>query len=108
LQDGESDRIFTVRMKPKIFKKLTEHGFTEWVAAITGEIGSGTETGFELVNAAVQVFEKKAREGEGEGETSVGGTGAKGKAEVEPKGAMAQTQKDGTKKKGLLDGVKLT
>jgi hypothetical protein len=85
LKDGESDRIFTIRMKPKIFKKLTEHGFTDWVAAITGEIGPATETGFELVNAAVQVFEKKARE-----------------AEVGQKG-------DDTigKRKSLLDGVRM-
>ena len=60
LQDGESDRIFTVRMKSKMFKKLTDHGFTQWVAAISGELGPATETGFELLNAAVQVFEKKA------------------------------------------------
>ena len=50
LQDGESDRIFTVQMKPKLFKKLTDHGFADWIAAITGEIGPATETGFELVN----------------------------------------------------------
>jgi hypothetical protein len=61
LKDGDADRIFTVQMKPKVFKKLTDHGFADWVAAITGEIGPATETGFELVNAAVQVFEKKAK-----------------------------------------------
>jgi hypothetical protein len=60
IQDGESDRIFTVQMKTKMFKKLTDHGFADWVAAIMGEMGSATETGFELVNASVQVFEKKA------------------------------------------------
>ena len=59
LQDGESDRIFTVQMKPKMFKKLTDHGFTDWIAAITGEIGPVTETGFELVNASVQVLSAK-------------------------------------------------
>jgi hypothetical protein len=97
LQDGESDRIFTIRMKPKIFKKLTDHGFTEWVAAITGEIGPATETGFELVNAAVQVFEKKARE------TEVGQKGDD---------ALAVPEKsegdDGIgKRKSLLDGVRM-
>ena len=68
LQDGESDRIFTVRTKPKTFKKLTDHGFTEWIAAITGELGPATETGFELINASIQIFEKKAREGGTESE----------------------------------------
>jgi hypothetical protein len=111
LRDGKSDRIFTVQMKPKVFKKLTDHGFLDWFAAITGEIGPATATGFELVNAAVQVFEKQARGGrdaeveEGKAiaqpETSAGGAVAKGKTEVEPKGAVAG------KRKNLLDGVKL-
>jgi hypothetical protein len=93
LQDGESDRIFTVRMKPKIFKKLTEHGFTEWVAAITGEIGPATETGFELVNAAVQVFEKKAREVDAVPNEKAGDGYEKGEGV--------------SKRKSLLDGVKM-
>jgi hypothetical protein len=88
LKDGDSDRIFTVRMKPKIFKKLTEYGFADWVAAIAGKIGTETETGFEL---------KKAREGEAkeksaaivQPKTSDSGALAKGKAEVEPKSAVA-------------------
>jgi hypothetical protein len=104
LQDGESDRIFTVRMKPKIFKKLTEHGFTEWVAAITGEIGPATETGFELVNAAVQVFEKKAREADA-GAKEKAGDGQKG---TEANDNAEAPKKDGVaKRKGLLDGVRL-
>jgi hypothetical protein len=127
LKDGDSDRIFTVQMKPKVFKKLTDHGFADWVAAITGEIGPATETGFELANAAVQVFEKKLKaevdavakatvEQKPDAQSvcvalaqppkSAGEAVAKGKAEVEPKGVIAQTEKGG-KKKGLLDGVRL-
>jgi hypothetical protein len=116
LKDGDSDRIFTVQMKPKVFKKLTDHGFADWVAAITGEIGTATATGFELVSAAVQVFEKRARDGDDvakekpdaitQPSKSVGEAVAKGKTEVELKGAVAQTPKSG-KKKGLLDGVML-
>lgn len=67
-------------MKPKIFKKLTEHGFSDWVAAITGDIGEPTETGFELVNASVQVFERKPRETDAPAE-------AEAKAAAEPKPA---------------------
>jgi len=93
LKDGESDRIFTVRMKPKIFKKLTEHGFTEWVAAITGEIGSQTGTGFELVNTAIQVFEKKARETDTVPKEKAGDGNEKGEGVG--------------KRKSLLDGVRL-
>ncbi len=60
LNDGE--RILTVRMKQKTFKKLKEHGFENWVATISGTLGEVTETGFELANASVQVFEKKEKE----------------------------------------------
>jgi hypothetical protein len=101
LKDGESDRIFTVQMKPKMFKKLTDHGFADWIAAITGEIGTATETGFELVNAAVQVFEKKPK-----GESDAGGEEEAGAqrptAEVQP------SEKDGAgKRKSLLKGVQM-
>jgi hypothetical protein len=102
LKDGESDRIFTVQMKPKIFKKLTEHGFTEWVAAITGEIGPATETGFELVNAAVQIFEKKAREAEVAANEKVG--------DGQKKAVTVDESDKGNgvgKRKSLLDGVKM-
>ena len=123
LKDGESDRIFTVQMKAKVFKKLIDHGFADWVAAITGEIGPATETGFELVNAAVQVFEKKAK-AEADAVTEVKPTAvvqheksagdAVGKAVVEQKGDCGADKGDagvkagvGQKKKGLLDGVRL-
>ena len=121
LQDGDSDRIFTVHIKPKMFKKLTDHGFTDWIAAITGEIGPMTETGFELVNASVQVFERKVREAD---------TGAEAKPVAEPKPsavepkpsidarreqsaeagkgqAKAEAGVKPKKGKGLLDGVRV-
>jgi hypothetical protein len=99
-----------------MFKKLTDHDFTDWVAAITGEIGPATETGFELVNASIQVFEKKTRD-------SDAGAEAKEKTVAEPKSdALARPEKsaeagEGQPKaeggvkpkqgKGLLGGVKL-
>ena len=127
LRDGESEsfapgvRIFTVKMKTKMFKKLTDHGFADWIAAITGEMGPATETGFELVNASVQIFERKAREAD---------TEAKAKPAVEPKltvadpkpSAVARLEQSAEagkgqaiatggakpeKGKGLLDGVEL-
>jgi hypothetical protein len=101
LQDGESERIFTVQMKPKMFKKLTDHGFADWVAAITGEIGATTATGFELVNAAVQVFEKKPR---GESEA-----GAQEKAVAQKPAAEVQLSEKNEvgKRKNLLNGVQM-
>ena len=123
LQDGESDRIFTVQMKPKMFKKLTDHGFTDWIAAITGELGPATETGFELVNSAVQVFERKAREADTGAEAKpVASVGSKPTA-AEPKpSAVARPEQNAEagkgqanveagvkpkKGKGLLDGVRV-
>ena len=92
LQDGDSDRIFTVQMKPKLLKKLTDHSFTDWVAAITGEMGPATETGFELVNASVQVFERKAREAD---------TGAEAKPVTKPKpSAVARPEQSAEAGKG--------
>ena len=123
LQDGESDRIFTVQMKPKMFKKLSDHGFTDWVAAITGEIGPTTETGFELVNASVQVFERKAREADTEAEVKAKPVAEPKPTTAEPKpSAVARPEKSAEagkgqanveagvkpkKGKGLLDGVQL-
>jgi hypothetical protein len=104
LQDGESDRIFAVKMKPKVFKKLTDHGFPEWVANITGEFGPATETGFELMNAAIQIFEKKAREADDGAKEKVGD----GKKGTEANDNAEALQKEGVaKRKGLLDGVRL-
>ena len=107
LDDGNK-HLFTVRMKPKLFKKLTDHGYAQWVAAITGEMGVATETGFELQNAAVQVFEKKAPP-----------DGARGAEKVVPKEAQAPAQQKAIaplppkpeaergKRKGRLESVQI-
>jgi hypothetical protein len=34
---------------------LTDNEFDLWVAAITGKLGSSDETGFELLNTALQI-----------------------------------------------------
>ena len=118
LMGADPGRIFTVHLKPKIFKKLFNHGFTKWVAAVTGDIGPATETGLELVNASIQVFECKPKDDSTTpAETEV-------KTAAEPKAnAVAQPQKNAEvgkgqakaeagaearpkKGKGLLDGVK--
>ena len=80
-------------------------------------MGPATETGFELVNASVQVFERKARENDA-------GAEATEKAATEPKPSAAarpeQSAEAGKglakaeagvkpkpKGKGLLDGVQM-
>jgi hypothetical protein len=58
----EGERIITVKMSSKQFKKLTEHGFDQWTAIVSGSMGPGTDGGFELSEASVQIFEKKVKD----------------------------------------------
>ena len=102
LADG--DRIFTVKMKPKMFKKLTDHGFPEWVASITGDLGPATETGFELENASLQIFQKKAK-AEAEAKPEDKAQSAAASAVQRPEALKAEAKPEG--KKSLLDGVKM-
>ena len=106
LNDG-TDRIFTVRMKPKMFKKLTDHGFEQWVAAISGDLGQNTETGFELLNAAVQIFQKKASADAqaAQEKAPTQKAAASAVARLEPQKADAQA--GAGKRKSLLDGVRM-
>ena len=57
-------RIFTITVKPKMFKKLEEAqaNFPMWVAAIAGKLGEATPDGFVLADPAIQVFEKKPKD----------------------------------------------
>lgn len=36
--------------------------FTEWGGAISGKLGQRTENGFQVIDAGIKVFEKKAKE----------------------------------------------
>jgi hypothetical protein len=58
----EGERIITVKMSNKQFKKLTEHGYDQWVAVVSGSMGPATDAGFELSEASVQVFEKVTKD----------------------------------------------
>jgi hypothetical protein len=59
--DGQ---LISIKVKPKVFKKLEEAqaNFPMWVAAIAGKMGEATAQGFVLLEPAIQVFEKKAKE----------------------------------------------
>ncbi len=59
--DGQ---IFSVTVKPKVFKKLedAQANYPQWVAAIAAKMGETTETGFVLLEPNIQVFEKKPKE----------------------------------------------
>ena len=57
-------RIVTVKVKPKVWKKLTQaqEQYPMWVAAIAGKMGTATPDGFILEQPSIQVFEKKPKE----------------------------------------------
>ncbi len=57
------ERIVSVTVKPKVFKKLeqAQTDYPMWVAAIVGKMGEPTERGFVLNEPAIQVFEKKPK-----------------------------------------------
>lgn len=58
------EQIVTVTLKPKVFKKLeqAQENYPMWVAAIAGQMGDKTDSGFVLKEPNVQVFEKKPKE----------------------------------------------
>lgn len=58
------DQIITVTVKPKVFKKLeiAQADYPMWVAAIAGQMGDSTDSGFVLKEPNIQVFERKPKE----------------------------------------------
>jgi hypothetical protein len=36
--------------------------FADWAGAVSGKLGERTENGFEIIDAGIQLFEKKAKE----------------------------------------------
>jgi hypothetical protein len=58
------DRIITITVKPKVFKKLeiAQENYPMWVAAITGQMGERTDRGFVLLDPNIQVFERQRRD----------------------------------------------
>jgi hypothetical protein len=53
----------TITAKPKMFTKIEQakQQFPQWVAAINGKIGNINEKGFNLIDANIQVFERKPK-----------------------------------------------
>jgi len=56
--------IFTTLINAKSWRKAEADAaaFTEWGGAISGKLGQATENGFQVVDAGIKVFEKKAKE----------------------------------------------
>lgn len=36
--------------------------FADWAGAVSGKLGQRTSNGFEVIDAGIQIFEKKAKE----------------------------------------------
>jgi hypothetical protein len=55
--------IFTALINAKSWRKAEANAaeFVEWVGAIAGKLGQRTAGGFEIVEAGVQIFEKKPK-----------------------------------------------
>ena len=58
------DCIVTITVKPKMFAALeqAQQSYPSWVAAISGQIGEMTATGFRLSSPAIKVFERKTKD----------------------------------------------
>jgi hypothetical protein len=58
------DCLVTITVKPKMFAALeqAQQSYPSWIAAISGQMGSLTATGFRLESPAIKVFERKTKD----------------------------------------------
>ncbi|MBD2168642.1 hypothetical protein H6G04_30135 [Calothrix membranacea FACHB-236] len=56
--------IFTALLNAKSWRKAEANAseFADWAGAVSGKLGVRTDNGFEVVEAGVQIFEKKKKE----------------------------------------------
>lgn len=56
--------VFTALINAKSWRKAEADvaAFEEWGGAVSGKLGQPTDGGFEVVDAGIKVFEKKAKE----------------------------------------------
>jgi hypothetical protein len=47
---------------PAIDSTTSASEFADWAGAVSGKLGQRTENGFEIIDAGIQLFEKKAKE----------------------------------------------
>lgn len=55
---------FTALLNAKSWRKAEANAseFADWAGAVSGKLGVRTDNGFEVVEAGVQIFEKKKKE----------------------------------------------
>ena len=56
--------VFTALINAKSWRKAETNTseFADWAGAVSGKLGQRTDTGFEVVDAGIQIFEKKPKE----------------------------------------------
>ena len=56
--------VFTALINAKSWRKAEADAtaFSDWGGSVSGKLGQLTENGFEVVDAGIKVFEKKAKE----------------------------------------------
>ncbi len=56
--------VFTALINAKSWRKAetNTNEFPDWAGAISGKLGQRTENGFEVIDAGIQIFEKKVKE----------------------------------------------
>ncbi|WP_414544112.1 hypothetical protein [Nostoc sp. CCY0012] len=60
----QNEVVFTALINAKSWRKAETNAneFADWAGAISGKLGQRTENGFEIVDAGIQLFEKKPKE----------------------------------------------
>jgi hypothetical protein len=56
--------VFTAQVNAKSWRKAETNTseFADWAGAISGKLGVRTANGFEVIDAGIQIFEKKLKE----------------------------------------------
>ncbi|MBW4429104.1 MAG: hypothetical protein KME50_33045 [Nostoc desertorum CM1-VF14] len=56
--------VFTAQVNAKSWRKAETSAseFADWAGAVSGKLGQRTENGFEIIDAGIQIFEKKVKE----------------------------------------------
>ncbi len=56
--------VFTALINAKSWRKAEADvaAFSDWGGSVSGKLGQRTENGFEVVDAGIKIFEKKAKE----------------------------------------------
>jgi hypothetical protein len=69
-------RMMSITVRPKVWKKLTDAhaNYPQWVATLSGNLGTATQNGFVLEEVKIQVFERKSKETAAEGSEPVEAT----------------------------------